>query len=355
MSNKGRIILTAIIFGSLILAPIKISDVKGDLSAPILTYPASGSHINDDTPTFTWESVTDAVSYQIQVTLVLFDFTSPIINETTSNTYYECAISLSLGYSPQDIQWRVAGINSSGHYGPWSSAIFTLDMEGPSYPIGLIPMNGSVIEDTTPTFGWTYVDNPGDVLIHQIQLDNSSDFLEPIINATFILGGFDKEYTSPIELIDGIYYWRVRGLDIAGNIGGWSGIRVLFIDTTAPKIVEKPTEMVFEDGNPDNNVTWIMEDFHPDKYEIHIDDVFYTSGIWSSGEPIVVMIDTLTIGVYNISITVNDTLDHIIFDSIIISVVEIIQEFESGTEIFVPLIIMCILIVSKRKRKILVK
>lgn len=74
-----------------------------------LSSPSDGSSTCDTTPTFSWGSVSGATAYRIQVDNNS-DFSSPVINQTTSSTSYTPGANLSAGA----YYWRVQASNACG-------------------------------------------------------------------------------------------------------------------------------------------------------------------------------------------------------------------------------------------------
>lgn len=92
-------------------------------AAPTLTAPADASIGTDTTPEFTWNAVTGATLYHIQISTVS-NFTSTVVDDATlaTNSYTPSALTVGTLY-----YWRVAGINANGTQGAWSSTrTFTL-------------------------------------------------------------------------------------------------------------------------------------------------------------------------------------------------------------------------------------
>jgi PKD repeat protein len=102
----------------------------------------------------------------------------------------------------------------------------------PPTPHLISPPDGIITNDDTPTFVWGAVNDPCGVTYH-IQIDDDSDFSSPVYSAIDIGG---NAYTLPDAgaLASGGYYWRVRAMDSANNVGNWSDVWTLTIDTTAP-------------------------------------------------------------------------------------------------------------------------
>ncbi|MCD6166249.1 hypothetical protein J7K19_06045, partial [bacterium] len=84
---------------------------------PNLISPANGSTTNDNTPTFDWDDITDAVEYQIQVDNNS-NFSSPERNQVglTTSTYTPTS-SLSDG----TYYWRVRAKDNLNNWGGWST------------------------------------------------------------------------------------------------------------------------------------------------------------------------------------------------------------------------------------------
>ncbi len=84
----------------------------------------------------------------------------------------------------------------------------------PSAPTLYSPADGSTTNDTTPFFDWGSVSGASS---YQIQVDDFSSFLTPVISQTTS----SSYYIPSSALADGTYYWRVRALNSCGD-GPWS-------------------------------------------------------------------------------------------------------------------------------------
>ncbi|MBD3353142.1 MAG: hypothetical protein GF364_16795 [Candidatus Lokiarchaeota archaeon] len=190
-----------------------------------LSSPSDGATLTqDNTPTFEWGSVADAVEYQIQVDDAN-TFSSPAIDSTTSNTYYT---SSPLG--DDEYYWHVRAKDDADNWGDWSNIwSFTIDTTGPEVPSLSSPSDGATLtQDNTPTFEWGSV---ADAVEYQIQVDDANTFNSPLINSTT-----SNTYYISSPLSDGEYYWRVRAKDDADNWGDWSNVWIFEIitETTTP-------------------------------------------------------------------------------------------------------------------------
>jgi serine/threonine-protein kinase len=99
------------------------------LPAPALRSPSNNSLTDQFPPTFTWESVSNATLYQIQIDEDN-GFTSPVVDQTTAST----TISIPNDLQTKPIQcegandypyfWRVRALDAAGKPGNWSPTSF---------------------------------------------------------------------------------------------------------------------------------------------------------------------------------------------------------------------------------------
>ncbi|MDI6916192.1 MAG: PKD domain-containing protein, partial [Thermoplasmatales archaeon] len=104
-----------------------------------------------------------------------------------------------------------------------------------SAPSLISPENNSTMLTATPTFVWSaVVDELSGIFLYEIQVDDKPDFssLEwssnPVANST-----------TSSALLNGTYYWRVRAVDNAGNLGDWSVVwNFTIITENQPPVIE---------------------------------------------------------------------------------------------------------------------
>lgn len=104
--------------------------------APALTAPANGASLSDTTPAFTWNGVANANEYDIVIDNNN-DFSSPLINQTRTQTNFTPANALAAGM----YFWRVGANNTAGgcsEFGPWSTVrTFTITSAPTCYQLTL--------------------------------------------------------------------------------------------------------------------------------------------------------------------------------------------------------------------------
>jgi hypothetical protein len=131
---------------------------------------------------------------------------------------------------------------------------FKRDTIGPEPPLLVSPVNNGVTIELAPVHYWLSPNDPGSNKIGQyhIQVDTTDEFKSVIIDVTSPKLTFAHEN----ELALSKYYWRVRGIDIVGNIGDWSSVWQFDVVTKAsPNANQPPTAEAGED-----RVVFINED-----------------------------------------------------------------------------------------------
>ena len=170
--------------------------------APILIAPIKGTTGVLLTPCFLWTSVNEAISYNIQVSLVT-DFSTTVINRNiTGDTTYTPTLPLA---GNTQYYWRVDAQNAT-EISLWSEVwSFTTLRTGIPAPILLTPLNGATGVSVTPNFTWTSVSG---ATLYNIQVTLLSDFSTTVLNQNIIE---DTTYTPTMPLSENTqYYWRVN-------------------------------------------------------------------------------------------------------------------------------------------------
>jgi hypothetical protein len=122
---------------------------------------------------------------------------------------------------------------------------FGIDEIPPAKPTLTSPAGGAVVFGT-PRYAWTA---PADAFYFIYQYDNNNDFSSPIYTSKQLSV---KSFTPPLQA-PGIYYWHVKGRDIAGNWSAWSASRKVTIKPLVPAapILLKPASNAFtNDSTP---------------------------------------------------------------------------------------------------------
>ncbi len=230
--------------------------------SPRLVSPADGGIENDNTPNFLWTSSVGGVKYELAVDNDE-DFSSPEVLEGTENLAYTPTVFL----DDDNYFWRVRSFNVDNRSLGWSSSqTFTIDTQPPSAPVLTLPENNKVVDTSTPTFEWSSPEPGGS---YTLAIDNDSSFSSPALERS---GLSDNTYTltKGEALANGMYYWRVRFMDRAGNSGPWSENFALTVH--APP--GRPTLLLPPDNTVDNDPTPYFEwekGLSADNYRLLVD------------------------------------------------------------------------------------
>ncbi len=201
-------------------APAAPADAPAGLS------PCDGCVDVSVTPTLTWNAVSGATTYEVQVATDA-GFASIVASQTglASGSYAPAGLAEGTTYF-----WRARGSNAGGT-GPWASASFTtlVTPTAPSAaPSGLVPCNGCVDVSATPTLTWNAVSGAA---TYEVQVATDAGFASIVASQT----GLATASFAPAGLAEGTtYHWRVRGTNDVGP-GPWASASFTTLVTpTAP-------------------------------------------------------------------------------------------------------------------------
>ena len=195
-------------------------------SAPSLISPVNNSDSLSSTVTLSWQAISGATKYRIQLSRDL-DFMQLILdnkNVTASQLQVDNLLPSETYY------WRVTAINQAGD-GPWSSKwSFSTNVIIPAPPSLLLPSNASVKVSLPPVLHWNTVQGAES---YQIQVSTQSNLTE----STPILSSNSNSITITTATHRTPYYWRVRAVNKAG-VSEWSAAWVF---TTITNVAEQVT------------------------------------------------------------------------------------------------------------------
>ncbi len=210
------------------------------IDAPIIISPVNNAFIGESSVTLDWYDVTGAIEYHL-----IFRTTS---GGSSSGIYItESRVEFS-DINDNSYEWYVSAKNSDNQWSANSiTRQFTIDTIPPDTPTLLSPINGVFRDVNTPTFfDWDYVPS---AFRYDIQIDNNDDF-SSIISSVYLTS---SQYNYVNSLSDGVYYWRVRAEDRAGNYGDWSEIFQFTVDTSfaggTPVLISPHDGVTFNNNN----------------------------------------------------------------------------------------------------------
>ncbi|WP_158859277.1 LamG-like jellyroll fold domain-containing protein, partial [Lunatibacter salilacus] len=211
-------------------------------AAPTLSAPANNATNISLTPALSWQSVSSAESYQVQVST----------NDTFTNiVFQQSGISgTSVNASGLNFQtayfWRVSAQNSAGQ-SPWSQVrTFTTQNQPvvvPAAPTLSAPANNATNISLTPALSWQSVSGAQS---YQVQVSTNDTFTNIVFQETGISGTSVNASGLNFQTA---YFWRVSAQNSAGQ-SPWSQVRT-FTTQNQPVVVPAAPTL----SAPANNAT----------------------------------------------------------------------------------------------------
>jgi hypothetical protein len=228
---------------------------------PVLISPAEEQENVTVNPEFVWESISGALSYDLQLSeSSSFSTTITDTSALTDTTFQALALENSTSY-----YWRVRA-NFAADTSDWSMArLFTTKAPAPSAPTLLSPDNNVTDVSTSPVLQWNSV---ADADSYHLQLSLTADFSTNIIKDS---SGIEITSLQTDQLSKNTeFYWRVRATnDLTGN-SDWSTVRSF---TTIPE-VPGDFELLSPSNNAENTalpITLIWSKaFNADEYRVQL-------------------------------------------------------------------------------------
>ena len=180
---------------------------------PVLSAPTNNATGVAVSPTLTWNAVTGATSYEVQVSTVS-NFASTVFDQS-GITATSQAVTPALSNNTQ-YYWRVNATNAGGT-SVWATAnTFTTIVAAPSAPVLSAPANGATGVAVSPTLTWNAVTGAA---TYRVKVSTVSDFSSGMIVD-------DSTLTAASRAIGPLsnatkYYWRVNAKN-AGGAGSWA-------------------------------------------------------------------------------------------------------------------------------------
>ncbi len=111
--------------------------------------------------------------------------------------------------------------------------------------------------------------------------------------------------------------WAAGKNDVAGSLD----VSVSVADDITPPVIDSPPDKIASEGDAVESVTWNPSDVNPDRYEIFDNDASWLTGSWD-GSPIVVYLDTLSLGLHNLTCVVTDLGNNVASDQVDVTIID---------------------------------
>jgi photosystem II stability/assembly factor-like uncharacterized protein len=204
---------------------------------PQLLYPENNSTKISYNPVLYWESMSNALSYRLQVSRYS-SFTSPIVDESS---IIDTSYSLSGLDEDKLYFWRV-GVEYEDEIFIWSSSYSFATIETPpSAPSLYSPDNGAEDVDRITTLSWSEIFKAD---TYHVQVSERVDFATLVFEDSTLTKYNSFSEVGPLDELT-TYYWRVR----AKNTGGISPYSDVYSFTTGLNLINPPSLNSPENGS----------------------------------------------------------------------------------------------------------
>ena len=214
-----------------------------DTELPAVPVPNTTSPTNNTKPTWTWDAVSDAVSYN-----VILNDTDPV--EVFTNSF-QSPIQLSEGTHTIKVETKDEVGNVSSSYGTHTVLIDTTSPDKPVLQVDVV----SPTKNSRPVWSWPRTD---DAIEYEVVLDTNAGIKQT-----------SNLYTPPVNLSDGIHTLKVKVRDSVGNWSDFSVPSQVTIDTNPPKVLNVTGPTITRDRTP--TFTWTSEG-EPVEYSVKFGD-----------------------------------------------------------------------------------
>ena len=173
---------------------------------PTLASPSNAATNVSIAPTLTWNPVTGATYYHLQVSTSA-SFSSNVVNKDSLTVTSSSVTGLanSSSYYWRALAWNAGG--ASAYSTPWS---FTTIVAAPGVPTLVSPSNGATNVSIAPTLAWSPV---AGALYYHLQVSTSATFTSALVDKDSITA---TSYPVPGLSNATPYYWRVLSRSVGG-------------------------------------------------------------------------------------------------------------------------------------------
>ncbi len=189
----------------------------------VLYFPSSNAHLHSYNVQFWWETIEDALSYEVQIVAPSFNAITNLITDTIVKTN-----KLNFTLQPGKYEWRVKAMNGSSMT-VFSTNSFVIDTAEISnqYVRLTEPINNYVTNKVSNVLKWNMLFGADHYRL-QIDTNNLINGNSPLVNITSQSLIYNFEFPA-----EGHYQWRVRA-ENQSDSSLWSDTYIMVYDKTPP-------------------------------------------------------------------------------------------------------------------------
>jgi hypothetical protein len=180
----------------------------------ILSSPDNDKFVNFINVSLNWEVLNNATSYSLKVVNTV---TGEEVLSKPDLTQTSLTLSLTT-LADGTYEWRLKAKNADTETKQYSARKFSIDTTVPNQPKNTLPADNSTqTVNSTVSYTWSI---PADVglakspISYIVEFSNDVDFSSIFQTQNSNSTTLSQSFSAP-----GVYYWRVRAIDGAGNIG----------------------------------------------------------------------------------------------------------------------------------------
>ncbi|OUL62341.1 hypothetical protein [Flavobacterium sp. AJR] len=180
----------------------------------ILISPENDKFVNFINVSLNWEALKNATSYSVKLVNVA---TGQEVDSKPNLTTTSLTLALTT-LADGTYEWRLKAKNADTETKQYSARKFNVDTTAPNQPKNTLPADNSTqIANTNVSYTWSIPTDVGSAkspISYIIEFSNDVDF-----NSIYETKNSNTPTLQQTIPTKGIYYWRVRAIDGAGNIG----------------------------------------------------------------------------------------------------------------------------------------
>ncbi|MHA2029611.1 MAG: beta strand repeat-containing protein, partial [Candidatus Kariarchaeaceae archaeon] len=216
------------------------------------------------------------------------------------------------GLSIGSYNYTILVVDLSGNQGIDTVIVTVADTDNPNLTFNPADLQYNE-SDTGNSLSWTATDlYAGNYIIYKDEIQ--------VLTPTSWISGASITYDVD-GLTKGIYNYTIVIQDVWGNLV-IDTVFVTVVDGNTPNLVSNPSDLQYDQGSSGNTLSWTATDTYSGNYSVCKDGIQIADTSWSSGVPIKIDVDGLSLGTYNYTIIIEDASNNQIIHTVMVEVAD---------------------------------